>query len=221
MPNQELIPPHDLICMDEHAEQCQYRVHLAYARADNLLFGEKIYRTSAKLWLHRKIANIVHLAAKNCYKQYGLHFVLYDGLRPVEAQEAMMRTQRVMNNPHWLQEPRLLSSPGGGGHPRAMAVDIGLETVDGVEVNMGTPFDYLAQNAHPDHNPAHRDYKHPQEILENRAVLNDCMLNAAKKFKTELLPLPEEWWDFRLPVKTTESYAPIQDRDLPTDMRLM
>lgn len=221
MAQQKRIQPDELICMDEQASRYHYRVELAYARADNLLFGEQIYRENSKLWLHHSLADIVCSAAQKCHNQYNLRFVLYDGLRTVDAQEAMMHTQRVQDNPHWLEEPRLLSSPGGGGHPRAMAIDIGLETLTGEEIDMGTAFDYLTENAHPDHNPAHRGYNHTQEILDNRKILDNCMRKAAQELKTELFPLPEEWWDFRLPVHITECYAPLHEHDLPEEMRLM
>ncbi len=211
------IDPADLIEMKSNT----YRVELAYARDDNILFGERIYRKDASLWLYRDLARVVEEAAQYCQAKYGLRFVLYDGLRPYDAQEKMVKTARVQNNPHWLKEPRLLSSPGGGAHPRGMAIDIGLETPDGVLVDMGCPFDYLADNPHPDHNPAHRDYRHPVAVLNNRNMLDHSMLKGAKAHNTPLTLLAEEWWDFRLPHSFYGSYLPLHEDDLDEQIRLL
>ena len=207
--------------MDEHARDFHYRVELAYAQNDNFLFKEKIYHDSAKLWLHKDLAEIVKTAAKDCFNRYKMRFVLYDGLRTTDAQEAMSKTQAARANPHWMEEPRLLSPPGVGGHPRGMAIDIGLETLEGTLVDMGTVFDYLAENAHPEHNPAHREHNHPSEIMNNRKLLDDPMNRAADKLNRELFLLPQEWWDFRLPPHISNQYAPISENDLPPDMRLL
>lgn len=216
------IRPEDLVCMDDYAETYAYCVELAYARSDNLLFGERIYREDAKLYLHKDLASIVMKAATSCFEHEHLHFVLYDGLRTSTAQERMMHTQRVRDNPHWLQEPRLLSPPGAGGHPRGMAIDIALETPQGELLDMGTAFDFLAANSHLNHNPAHRAFKgHSAAIMQNREILDKYMLEAAKELGIKLLPLPQEWWDYRLPPEVFNQYAPLADSDLPAHMRLI
>lgn len=215
------ILPEDLVCMNKKASRCHYRVELAYARDDNLLFGEKIYWEEAELWLYEDLAEIVCMAARECYEEHYLRFVLYDGLRTIEAQEAMMRTRRARENPHWTEPPRLLSTPGVGGHPRGMAIDIGLENENGNLLDMGCPFDFLADNADSKHNPAHRDYNHSPLIKHNRAILDNAMLSAAKALGIPLTPLAEEWWDFRLPRGLYEQYAPLSENDLPDKMRMM
>jgi D-alanyl-D-alanine dipeptidase len=128
--NMRKIDPKSLVPMDRLAPENAFRIQLAYARDDNLLFGERIYRPNARLWLHEELAEVVAMAASACFENYDLRFVLYDGLRTTDAQEAMLRTERVRGNPEWLSE-NLLSRPGMGGHPRGMAVDIGLENEKG------------------------------------------------------------------------------------------
>ncbi len=219
MTTHKTIQPQDLICMNEFADTHNYRVDLAYAQIDNLLFGERIYRKSAKLWLHTSLADIVKSAATYCFENHNLRFILYDGLRTTDAQEAMMKTRRALDNPHWLEKPRLLSPPGAGGHPRAMAVDISLETLDGKLIDMGTAFDYLSEN--PEINPAHRAFQHNQDVMNNRKILDDSMEQAAESMNTPLLLLPEEWWDFRLPSNIYGQYEPLSESDLPARMRLI
>ncbi len=214
MKKQKSINAKDLICMDEHSCKYHYKINLAYSKSDNLLFGERIYKSDARLCLHKILAEIVFVAANNCYNIHGLHFVLYDGLRTIDAQKAMMQTQRAIKNPHWIEKPRMLSPVGSGGHPRGMAIDIGLITPKGEILDMGCAFDHLDKKAH-------RNYKHPQNIMNNRNILNECMANAAKQLEVPILLLPEEWWDFRLPPHIYEQYAPLSDSDLPENMCLI
>ncbi len=217
---QKKILPSDLVCMNEYASRYNYQIDLAYAKADNLLFGEQIYKSSAKLWLHKQLAKIVFIAAKNCFETHGIKFVLYDGLRTTNAQAAMLKTKKVIDNPQWLEKPRLLSPIGAGGHPRAMAIDIGLIAPDNSLIDMGTDFDYLANSPHAAHNRAHREYKHSQNIIDNRNILDNAMIRAANSLKKDIILLPQEWWDFRLPSKIYGKYAPLSDDDLPENIKL-
>ncbi len=214
------INPEDLIDMSIFAHDGLVRIELAYAQDDNLLFGEKIYRENARLWLHSDLTDIVVHAAKNLQEQ-NLKLVLYDGLRTHDAQARMLETRAVKENPHWLEEPRLLSPPGAGAHPRGMAIDCSLETMNGELLDMGTAFDFLAKNPAPTLNPAHREYAgHSETIMKNRLILDQAMMEAAQETETALFPLPQEWWDFRLPPEVYETYEALKDTDLPPDMRM-
>ena len=216
------ITPQMLVPMDDIAG-VPIRIHLAYAvDAPPNIFG-KIYRTGARLWLHQNLADIVILAARLLHRERGLGLVLYDGLRTVEAQEAMRNSPIVRANPHWLEGPsRLLSPPGAGAHPRGMAIDLSLINAQGDALDMGTVFDALAENPDPEHNPAHR--LHPrlsESAARNRRWLEDAMQRAAETLNHPLLPLPQEWWDFRFPPGVYEQYAPLSDSDLPPEMRMV
>jgi D-alanyl-D-alanine dipeptidase len=210
----EKINPADLVDMHSLHEEGLVRIELAYARGDNLLFGERIYRENARLWAHKALSVIIEGAARSLRKQ-GLRLVLYDGLRTTDAQALMLKTQVVRSNPHWLEEPRLLSPPGAGAHPRGMAIDCSLETLDGKLLDMGTPFDDLSPQAH-------RDAQNISDATrKNREILTQAMMAAALEAGVKLLPLPQEWWDFRLPTAAYERYAPLGDADLPPDMRMV
>lgn len=199
-----------------------YKIELAYAKNDNLLFGERIYNPAANLYLHEDLASIVMKAANICLQEHNARFILYDGLRTIEAQQKMLGTKRVRENPHWLEEPRLLSPPGTGGHPRGMAIDIGLEDLNGNLIDMGTEFDFLAKNPHENFNPAHRFYKNlSDEVIKNRKKLDNSMARAAEELNLPISPLPQEWWDFRFPADFYNQYAPISENDMPEDMRLL
>ncbi len=203
----------DLVCMNDCAG-AYIHIDLAYAREDNHLFGQRIYKADAKLWLHRDLADIVQFAGQHIHETMGGKIVLYDGLRCVDAQAAMLKTQRVRDNPQWLEEPRLLSPPGSGAHPRAMAIDVSIMDANGVLLDMGTPFDDLTEKAH-------RNYPHSDAVMDNRRLLDEAMIDGALRCGVEILLLPQEWWDFRLPRAVYEAYAPLSDADLPREMWLM
>ena len=215
------ISPEDLICMSDYVWEHPIAIKLEYAQENNLLFGEQIYKTGAKLWLYKDLAKIVIEASQRVYKETGGTLVLYDGLRVTDAQAKMLETQRVKDNPQWLEAPRLLSPPGQGGHPRGMAVDVSIMKEGGEMLDMGTEFDFLAEDPSMSKNPAHRFYPHPDEVKENRKILNVAMIGAATKFGMRINPLPQEWWDYRLPDDVYNEYAPLSDADLPEFMRLM
>ncbi len=208
--------------MGTYAAEYPLRVEIAYARADNLLFGERIYRPDARLWLHRDLAEVVLAASRICKQLHGHSFVLYDGLRTTDAQEKMLHAKRVQENPQWLQEPVLLAPPGRGAHPRGMAIDVSLEDKNGRLLDMGTPFDFLVEDQRPLHNPAHRQHpKLSKEAVFNRSYLAQSMLTAAEQLGRKILPLPQEWWDFRLLADFYNQYAPLSDADLPSEMKMM
>lgn len=212
----------DLLPLEDFTNSHPLRVDLVYAQEkhpDNM-FGCAIYRADARMLCHRRFLPIILDAALLCHAQSGLSFELKDCLRTVEAQEMMRDTDIVKANPHWLEEPnRLLSPPGKGGHPRGMAIDIILLDANGDEVDMGTRFDYLTPD--PARNPAARSFRDlPADVLARRQLLEDCMMQSAAKHELPLLPLPQEWWDFRFPRDLYDLYAPVQDVQMPPACRM-
>ncbi len=216
------ISANDMIPMDLFKGAYPLEVRLAYALDDLPNIFGKIYAKGAYLWLHRDLAKTVALAAHLCHQESGCSFILYDGLRTSEAQEKMAHSAIVKANPQWMQEPRLLSPPGAGAHPRGMAIDISLMDRGGRLVDMGTDFDHLSENPHQDFNAAHRGYTHLSHThAKNRDILNKAMAEAASRLDLPLLALPQEWWDFRFPREIYEIYAPLSDADLPPEMRMV
>lgn len=219
----DIIPvtPEDLVPLEDYQASHPIRVDLVYAKPahrDNM-FGCGIYRPDARMLCHRKFLPVILTAAALCHAESGLFFEVKDCLRTVEAQAKMMQTDIVKANPQWLQEPRLLSPPGKGGHPRGMAVDIILLDANGEEVDMGTRFDHLSPD--PSANPAARAFTDLMpDVLERRHLLEDCMVQAAAQHRLPLLPLPQEWWDFRFPRDFYELYAPVEDEAMPAAMRM-
>lgn len=215
----KIIPADDLLNLHMQKD-ANIHIDLAYARDDNYLFNERIYREDAQLFIYKALADIV-LRVAETVKGQGLRLVVYDSLRTSDAQARMLETKAVKDNPHWLEEPRLLSPPGKGAHPRGMAVDCSLETLEGDLLDMGTVFDFLAEDAAAEHNQAHREHPHLSDAVRaNRKILDDAFESAADSLRIGLFPLPQEWWDYRLPPSFTEEFAPLSDSDLPPTMRM-
>jgi D-alanyl-D-alanine dipeptidase len=195
-------------------------VDLIYAKKHDPLnqFSELYHNESKLLWVHKDLASITLLASTLAERLFGWTLRLYDSLRPVEAQQKMAEY-------HF--PPSLVSLPGVGAHPRAMAIDLAPFDSEQNVVEMGTVFDYFALD--PDnYNPASRDHVHftkdiikNRRIWENRQRLSFVMYQAAALTEQEILVLPQEWWDYRFPPKQTERFAPLQESDLLPYQRLV
>lgn len=213
----------DLVAMDIYEDSHPISIDLMYSDKDHPenIFKTALYRKDARLWLHKEFAQVVLRASEIINQEFGGILVLKDGLRTVDAQIAMQNTDIVKKNPQWLEEGplKLLSSPGSGGHPRGMAVDVTVADSAGKEWDMGTSVDHLTTD--PNDNPAARNYKNlPEHVLENRKRLQDAFTRAASEFGLEILALPSEWWDFRFPASYSERFAAIYDDDVPANIRM-
>ncbi|MEM7618148.1 MAG: M15 family metallopeptidase [Pseudomonadota bacterium] len=203
--------PFDIFATDEPIS-----IDLPYQNADHHrnIFKEAIYRRDARCWVHKDLAAITLLTARLLSKRYDWSLQIKDCLRTSDSQTAMIETDVSKANPHWFEEPRLLSPPGAGAHPRAMAIDVCALYSDSSQVNMGTPFDWMDEKSARNYN----DF--PDEILENRKKLEEAYLQSAEYLKQNIIPLPEEWWDFRFGGDIYEQYAPLSDADIPPQMQM-
>ena len=212
----QTIDPQDLICMNNRQSD-KLVIDLVYAKAGHAenIFDTALYHSEAKLWVHQDLATIIDHVANTLQDRHKWTLVLKDGLRTVEAQAAMQETPIVKAHPEWCEgEERLLSPPGRGAHPRGMAIDVGVLDANGKSVDMGTPFDCMEAESH-------RSYTHlADSILQNRKILEDAFVIAGEKTGKAILPLPNEWWDFRFYPNYTKDFAPIHDKDLPQEMRM-
>ncbi len=186
------------------------KIDLIYADAAHPqnIFRIAAYDKTMRLILHKDMARVVLDVARTLHKNFGWTLILKDGLRPVEAQQRLVETDIVKANSHWLEEPRLLSGPGQGAHPRGMAVDVSCEDASGNAIDMGTLFDEMtAQSAR-----AYTGFS--ADVLENRKRLETAFVQSAAKLSLPMLPLPSEWWDFRFPASYSGLFAPLSEKDL-------
>jgi D-alanyl-D-alanine dipeptidase len=221
---QQAIEPALLVPMDIFADAVPVRIDVAYTQDFPKSFCGVIYRPGARLWLHRDLAQVVVRAAAGAGKA-GLGLILYDGLRTTEAQGLMRETAIVRANPQWLEgDTRMLSPPGKGAHPRGMAIDLTLCASDGTALDMGTDFDAMPEGGAgpgPDTNRAHRETPHISDVARaNREQLTRLMMDGAMASAQFLMPLAQEWWDYRLMPMVYDRYAPLSDAELPAQMRM-
>lgn len=223
--------PTDFTSLNLFEKSFPIKIDLVYANPshEDNHFKNLYHCEATQLWAHKDIAPIVLLASLIVNKQFGWTLKINDCLRPIEAQQQMSR---------YGYDPALVSTPGSGAHPRGMAIDV--EPIDrhGNIVNMGTPFDYFSPCI--DDNPAARNYtRFKTDSIEdlflirgNRDNLETAMRMAADMLNQRLLPLPQEWWDFRFEDGNDEStrrsdvtywsdYSPISENDFPAYMHLV
>lgn len=213
----QIISPSDIIPMDIFIGHEPIKIDLVYAKAKHSrnIFAEALYHDTARFWAHKNIAAITLLAARILNQKTNYIFDLKDCLRTTDAQTAMGKTQIVKDNPDWLEEPnRMVSSAGHGAHPRGMAIDVCVLDPDGREIDMGTPFDDMDPKSYRSCDTL------PEEVLQNRLLLEDSFMTSAKALGFDFLPLPAEWWDFRFPANIYRQYEPLSDKDLPPQMQM-
>ena len=168
-------------------------VRLAYATEANLT-GRPLYR-NAECWLQRPAAEALARAIELA-RPLGLRLLIFDALRPVEAQWALWKARP---DPEFLADPRR-----GSPHSRGVAVDLTLLGEAGRELDMGTAFDAFTPLSH------HGRTDVPREAQYNRLLLMGLMTAAGWDFYRN------EWWHYQL--FEARRYPLVSDADLPRPM---
>ena len=148
---------------------------MKYATADNFL-KEKVYSCDECFLKVKTIKSL--LEANMLFIAKGYKIKLYDCYRPRDIQKKMWK---IVPDANYVANPKT-----GSIHNRGGAVDITLVDSLGVELNMGTKFDFFGPEAGHNYN----DFS--EEILNNRKFLKEIMLqNNFQSFDTE-------WWHYNL-----------------------
>lgn len=161
-------------------------VDLRYASARNFV-GADLYSPNDCAWLHRDAAQA--LAASVAWlatRHPGLRLLVLDALRPQHVQERLWARLEGTPLTQYLAHPTT-----GSIHSFGMAVDITLTGADGVELDLGTPFDDLTERSHPKYEARFlADGSLMPQQVERRQWLRDAM--AAGGFAG----ISSEWWHF-------------------------
>lgn len=158
---------------------------MRYATENNFL-KEKVY-DCAECYTRVKTAKAL-LAANADFKKSGVRIKFFDCYRPNSVQYKMWK---IVPNPQYVANPKK-----GSIHNKGGAVDITLESLDGVELDMGTDFDYFGKRAYHDMTDL------PQQILDNRKLLKETMESHG------FWSIRTEWWHYNL---SSASNDPIAD----------
>jgi len=112
--------------------------------------------------------------------------LVLDALRPQRVQEQLWASLQGTDLLGYLANP-----VRGSIHSFGMAVDVTLINENGVELDMGTPFDDLTQLSHPALEKQFLDIGALTAIqIENRKLLGDAMQQGG------WLGISSEWWHF-------------------------
>ena len=148
---------------------------MKYATADNFL-KEKVYPCDECFLRVKTVKSL--LEANKSFLEKGFRIKLYDCYRPKAIQKKMWK---IVPDANFVANPKK-----GSIHNRGGAVDITLVDGSGVELDMGTQFDFFGKEA------SHNFLDLSTEILANRRFLKEIMLQ--HHFKS----FDSEWWHYNL-----------------------
>jgi D-alanyl-D-alanine dipeptidase len=164
-------------------------VELPYATEDNFL-GRAVYPEGARCLLLPAVADrLAH--AERTLEALGFRLKAWDCYRPVHVQWAMWK---LVPRKGYVADPHV-----GSNHNRGAAVDVTLVTLDGLAVEMPTPFDTFGPAAH------HGSTAGTAEGRAHREALRQAMVEAGFR------PNRMEWWHYDAPERRG---APLLDEAL-------
>lgn len=161
-------------------------VELRYATPNNFV-GRDLYSPLDCAWLHRDGAAALERAVAHLRNtRPDTRLLVLDALRPQRVQETLWAALQGTDLLQYLADPKR-----GSIHSFGMALDISILDANGIELDMGTPFDDLTALSHPAKEAqflASGDLTVTQ--IENRQLLRDCMFTAG------FVGINTEWWHF-------------------------
>ena len=159
---------------------------LRYATTNNFV-NEQLY-DCARCFLRPEAAEAIKVANQKL-KIKGYRLKMYDCFRPLPIQ------QRLWDK---FQNPSYVTPPSKGSmHNRGLATDLTIVDENGVELDMGTEFDFFGEEAH------HTFNGHSEVVNENRLLLKETMESVGFK------GIRTEWWHYSYTGKTYDLSAMI------------
>lgn len=187
LPKEEIKPLEDLpdtlfVRLADYSPDFEY--DMRYATENNFLEA-KVY-DCAECYTRVKTAKAL-IAANRDFMNEGYRIKFFDCYRPNAVQYKMWE---IVPNPQYVADP-----VKGSIHNKGGAVDITLVTLDGMEVDMGTDFDFFGKRAY------HDNVDLPAEILAHRKLLKETM--EAHGFWS----IRTEWWHYNLSAASNDAVA--------------
>jgi len=163
-------------------------VDLKYSTTNNFI-GIDVYGDFAKCYLLPEVAQKLSVAQKLLHDKYPFyHLLIFDGARPLAVQKIMWDTLKIPLN----QKTKFLSNPDVGSlHNYGAAVDLSIINERGVELNMGTEYDFIGELAHP----VLEQMFLAKGLLSIRQIENRKLLREVMQ-KAGFFPIQSEWWHF-------------------------
>ena len=183
LPSLEGLPDTTFIRLADYSPDFGY--DLRYATENN--FMKAAVYPCAECYTRVKTARAL-LAANAEFRKHGVRIRFFDCYRPNSVQYKMCA---IVPNPQYVANP-----VKGSIHNKGGAVDITLETLDGVPLEMGTDFDFFVRRAYHDNTDL------PEEVLKNRRLLKETMERHG------FWSVRTEWWHYNL---SSASNDPVSD----------
>jgi len=164
------------------------KVDLRYSTLNNFT-GKDMYGDLNRCYLQKDVADKLVTAQAELKKQYPYYsLIVFDGARPVSIQQLMWDSVNLSP----LDRQKYLSNPANRSlHNYGAAVDVSIIDESGTELDMGTPYDYFGELAHP---RKETEYFEAGELtqtqLSNRELLRTVMRAAG------FSRIETEWWHF-------------------------
>ena len=162
------------------------RVVLPYSSSDNFT-GQVLYESSQYAYLQPDVAAMLAKASQLLREKYPKYRLLVlDAARPLSVQQKMWNAVKGTPNNIYVSNPNKT-----GLHNYGAAVDVTITDDYGVELDMGTPYDFFGLEAQPaKEKEMLKQGKLTQPQLDNRQLLRNVMNQAG--FAT----YQREWWHF-------------------------
>jgi D-alanyl-D-alanine dipeptidase len=148
---------------------------MKYATEDNFL-KTKVYDCESCFSRLKTVKSLIE--ANDEFKRKGYKIKIFDCYRPIDVQKKMWA---IVPDVNYVANPTR-----GSIHNRGGAVDITLVDENGIELEMGTAFDFFGIESSHDY----RDF--PRKILKNRRLLKKIMT------RNNFESYDSEWWHYNL-----------------------
>jgi zinc D-Ala-D-Ala dipeptidase len=163
-------------------------VDLRYSGTNNFM-GIDVYEGLKNAYLQPDVAEKLLIAQhllKSKYPNYNL--MVLDAVRPLKIQQKMWDMTEIPIN----EKTKYISNPKNGSiHNYGAAVDLTIADEYGEELDMGTPYDFFGELAHPS-----REAEMIQKgLLTEQQVNNRKLLREVMK-KAGFFNIQTEWWHF-------------------------
>lgn len=171
---------------DIHSLDSSIVVNLKYATEDNFM-GQNMYGNLQQAYLQPAAASKLLKATQQLTAlKPGYRLIIYDAARPHRIQLKMW--DKVKSTP---QQMYVADPVTGSMHSYGCSVDLSIVDVDGVPLDMGTPYDSFTPEAQPRNEATYlKNGKLTPQQIENRKLLRKIMTDAG------FIYLRHEWWHF-------------------------
>jgi D-alanyl-D-alanine dipeptidase len=165
----------------------RFRFDIRYATEDN--FTKKRVYPEARCLIRKEVAPKLIKAQRWLDEHHaGLHLLFKDCYRPDHIQRVLWNVVKGTGHEGYVADP---NTPEGSVHNYGAAVDATLVDDDGVELDMGTPFDHLGNLAQPRFEEKYMaEGQLTKAQVDHRHILRAAMRHA------HLYTIPNEWWHF-------------------------